>query len=170
MNGAGLRFVCRRKTAPSAAGREERQGAAGIPRLHAGSPEGRDGQHAEQDGERQQDHAVHVEAGGRPPDAFRQELDGQDHQRRADRDVDEEDAAPAPVLSDEAAEHRSDDAPDGEDAGEHGEGLVPVPAEVVGHDARRRRHEGPASDGLDQPERPPACRCWSTGRRPATTW
>ena len=29
---------------------------------------------------------------------------------------------------------------------------VPIAAEVVGHDARRRRHEGAAADGLDQPE------------------
>ena len=45
-----------------------------------------------------------------------------------------------------------DDAADRKNAGEHGERLVPVPTEVVGDDARRRRHEGPASDGLDQPE------------------
>jgi hypothetical protein len=87
------------------------------------------------------------------PHAGRDEDEAEDEQGHPDRDVDQEDPAPGPVGDEQAAQHGADDAADREDAGEQAERAVPVWAEHLGHDAGGRRHERPAADRLDEPQR-----------------
>jgi hypothetical protein len=74
------------------------------------------------------------------------------YQDDADGDVHQEDATPRPVGHEDPAEYWPDHPADREDAGKQPDRPVPVLAEQVGDDARRRGHERAAADGLDGPE------------------
>ena len=67
----------------------------------------------------------------------------------ADRHVDQEDLAPRPVLDDEAAQVRSDDAAERKDAAEEPDHAVPIVGELARDDAGRRGQKAAAAERLE---------------------
>ena len=76
-----------------------------------------------------------------------------DHRDHCDRRVDEEDRAPAHVLCEEAADHRSDRKRQCADSGPSANrGTTLMRRERLGDDRQASRHHAGRADALDRPE------------------
>src|SRR5699024_8890943 len=83
-----------------------------------------------------------------PNTAFRNVTNGQQDHGQANRDINQEDATPAPVGHEQAAEDGPDHGADGEDTAEQAHGAVTRVAKVIDDDAGRRGRETGTTGGL----------------------
>ena len=120
--------------------------AAGRPRLGHAVDE-------ERDARREQGQALQVERAAEPRRDLGQEAQGEQDGDQPDRQVDEEDPAPADLVDDRAADHRPEDRCEQHRHADHAHHAPhALRSGRLGEDRLADRHQQAASDALEHAE------------------